>query len=297
MDPTTTAQPANPATTLYATSRTASLLGASLRAVHALQPALGTRLATKLFFTVLPNKLAARRQRLGRQWQAERWPFERASLTLYRHAEADTSRPLVLLVHGWAGHAQQMLPLAEALRGAGLQPVLLEFPGHGASGGWSSTLPQFLRALEYVATQLGELHAVVAHSLGSLAAAAAVGRGLALQRLVLLAPSPSPRQVTSWFAGSFGLDAEALARFRRHIEAREGLPLAIFEPEQLAPRLAVPSLLVHDLGDRTAPFANSQKLLTLAPKAQLMAVEGLGHRRILTDITVIARVTDWCKPT
>lgn len=287
----------NPAATLYATSRTASLLGASLRTVHALQPALGTRLATKLFFTVLPNKLAARRQRLGRQWRAERWPFERASLTLYRHAQADTSRPIVLLVHGWAGHAQQMLPLAEALmRDAGVQPVLLEFPGHGASDGWSSTLPQFLRALEYAAAQLGEVHAVVAHSLGSLAAAAAVGRGLALQRLVLLAPSPSPRQMTGWFAGSFGLDADALARFRRHIEAREGLPLALFEAERLAPRLGVPSLLVHDLGDRIAPFANSQKLLTLAPKAQLMAVEGLGHRRILTDTAVIARVTDWCRP-
>lgn len=295
MEPTTTAQAANPATAFYATGRAASLLAASLRAAHALQPALGTRLATRLFFTVLPSKLAARRQRPGPQWRAERWPFERASLTLYRHAEADATRPQVLLVHGWAGHAQQMLPMAEALREAGLQPVLLEFPGHGASDGWSSTLPQFLRALEYVAAQLGELHAVVAHSLGSLAAAAAVGRGLALQRLVLLAMSPSPRQVTGWFAGGFGLDAAALARFRRHIEAREGLPLAIFEPEQLGPRLAVPSLLVHDLGDRTAPFANSQKLLTLAPKAQLMAVEGLGHRRVLSDTAVIARVTDWCR--
>jgi pimeloyl-ACP methyl ester carboxylesterase len=286
----------NPAANFYATGRTASLLAASLRAAHALQPALGTRLATRIFFTVLPNKLAARRQRLGRQWRAERWPFERASLTLYRHAEADTSHPLVLLVHGWGGHAQQMLPLADALRADGLQPALLEFPGHGASDGWSSTLPQFLRALEYVATQLGDVHAVVAHSLGALAAAAAVGRGLAVRRLVLLAASPPPQQVTGWFAGNFGLDAAALARFRRHIEAREGLPLSIFEPERLGPRLNVPSLLVHDTGDRAAPFGTSQRLLTLAPRAQLLAVEGLGHKRILADAAVVARVRDWCKP-
>lgn len=286
----------NPATNFYAASRTASLLGGALRAAHALQPALGTRLATRLFFTVLPSKLATRGRRAPHHWRAERWPFERASLTVYHRTDADASRPLVLLVHGWGGHAGQMLPLAEALHAAGLQPVLLEFPGHGASDGWSSTLPQFLRALEYVAVRLGDLHAVVAHSLGALAAAAAVGRGLATQRLVLLAPSPSPLQVTSWFAGSFGLDASALARFRGHIEAREGLPLSIFEPERLGPRLAVPSLLVHDLGDRTAPFATSQKLLTLAPRAQLTAVEGLGHRRLLTDAAVMARVADWCRP-
>lgn len=291
------ASTSNPATNFYATGRAAGLLGAGLRLAHTLQPALGTRLATRLFFTVLPNKLATRRQHQPQQhWRSERWPFESASLTLYRHAEALADRPVVLLVHGWGGHAQQMLPLAEALFESGLQPVLLEFPGHGASDGWSSTLPQFLRALEYVATQLGEVFAVVAHSLGALAAAAAVGRGLPIRRLVLLAPSPSPQQVTGWFAGNFGLDAGALARFRRHIEAREGLPLSIFEPERLGPRLLVPSLLVHDLGDRTAPFASSQKLLTLAPKAQLMAVEGLGHKRILADTTVIARVRDWCKP-
>jgi pimeloyl-ACP methyl ester carboxylesterase len=286
----------NPATNFYAASRTASLLGAGLRAAHVLQPTLGTRLATRLFFTVLPSKLSTRSRQAPQHWRAERWPFERASLTVYRRADADVSRPLVLLVHGWGGHAGQMLPLAEALHAAGLQPVLLEFPGHGASDGWSSTLPQFLRALEYVAIGLGDLHAVVAHSLGALAAAAAVGRGLATQRLVLLAPSPSPLQVTRWFAGSFGLNAAALARFRRHIEAREGLPLSIFEPERLGPRLGVPSLLVHDMGDRTAPFATSQKLLTLAPRAQLTAVEGLGHRRLLTDAAVMARVTDWCRP-
>ena len=50
------------------------------------------------------------------------------------------------------------------------------------------------------------------------------------------------------------------------------------------------------LGDRTAPFATSQKLLTLAPRAQLTAVEGLGHRRLLTDAAVMARVADWCRP-
>lgn len=283
----------NPAATLYATSRTASLLGAGLRAAHTLQPGLGTRLATRLFFTPLPSKLASRRQRLPQHWQPESVPFERSSLTLYRHSQA-VQGPIVLLVHGWGGYAQQMLPLADALAGAGWQPVLLDFPGHGRSDGWSSTLPQFLRSLEYAAARLGEVHAVVAHSLGGLAAAAAVGRGLQIQRLVLLAPSPPPHQVTAWFAGSFGLDKTALARFRHHIEAREGLMLNTFEPEQLGPRLAVPSLLIHDLGDRTAPFANSQRLATLAPQARLVAVEGLGHRRILVDPKVAERVQAWC---
>ena len=99
----------------------------------------------------------------------------------------------MLLVHGWAGDAQQMLTLAEALAQAGFDPVLLDFPAHGRSGGWRATLPQFARALWAASARLGPLHAVVAHSLGALAAAHAAANGLPVGRLALLAPSPPPR--------------------------------------------------------------------------------------------------------
>ncbi|HEY1393348.1 MAG TPA: alpha/beta fold hydrolase, partial [Methylibium sp.] len=273
--------------------RAASLLGACLRTAYAIQPALGTRLAARLFFTPLPSKLAARRQRLPSEWVPEAWPFERTSLTLYRRRDAGPG-PVALLVHGWGGHGLQMQALGDGLAAAGLQPVLLDFPAHGRSGGWSSTLPQFLRALEYVAARLGGVHSLVAHSLGALAAAAAQGRGLAAQKLVLLAPSPSPNQVTRWFAGSFGLDDDAHARMQSHIEAREGLLLDSFEPDRLAPRLAAPILLIHDREDRMAPFANSERWAALAPQVTLSAVAGLGHRRLLADAGVIDQVRRWC---
>ena len=44
------------------------------------------------------------------------------------HAVAQGKGPAVLLVHGWGGHAGQMLPLARALRAQGLRPVLVELP-------------------------------------------------------------------------------------------------------------------------------------------------------------------------
>lgn len=282
---------ANPAAELFGGARVAAWLGAGLRLAHALRPALGTRLAARLFFTPLPGKRVARRLAAPPGWQIERWPFERASLTVYRRAGPGAGRR-VLLLHGWGGHALQLLPLAETLRADGFDPVLLDFPAHGRSDGGRSTLPQFLRALEYAVARLGPIDAVVAHSLGALAAAAALQRGLAWRRLVLLAPSPPPRQVLGWFARGLGLDPARRERMQAHIEASEGLLLDRFEPEQLGPALQLPTLIVHDRADRVAPFDASRRLAALGAGVRLWPTEGLGHRRLLGDAEVAAAVLD-----
>ena len=276
---------ANPASAFYAGNRTAQALGALLRAVDTVAPAWGTRAALRLFFTPLPWKLAARRA-LPAAWSATAWPFEGASLVAYRRNDVGVDRPRVLLVHGWAGSGMQMRALGDALADAGFDPVLLDFPGHGRSAGWHSTLPQFARAIYAAASRLGALHAVVAHSLGAVAAMHAAARGAPAARLVLVAPSAPPALFLRWFAGSFGLADSVPQRMRERIEGREGVNLAEFEPDWLGARVAQPCLIVHDEGDRVAPFAGGQRLAHALPEARLHPTQGLGHRRVLDDASV-----------
>lgn len=288
-----------PAAAFYGGERTARWLGAALRLVNRVAPPLSERFALRLFFTPLPTKAAARRRAVPQGWQAERHPLEGGSFVLWRRAGSaggrpgrdepvtEPPRPPVLLVHGWAGDAMQMRALGDALHAAGFAPLLLDFPGHGRSDGWRSTLPQFVRTLFAVQARTGPLHAVVGHSLGALAAAHAAAKGLAVERLVLLSASPPPGRVLGWFAGAFGV-GEALAQRMRHtIERREGVPLAQFEPGWIGPRLAQPTLLVHDRQDKAAPLAVAQALAQAAAHARLEVTEGLGHRRGLADDGVI----------
>lgn len=282
----------NPATAFYATSRSARWLGAALRGAQALSPGLGMRFALRLFFTPLPLKLAARRRALPPGWQLAHWPFEQGTVAVYRRADLPPGLPTVLLVHGWAGDAMQMRPLGDALAAAGFAPVLLDFPAHGRSAAWRSTLPQFVRALWAASARLGPLHAVVAHSLGALAASHAAASGLPVQRLALLAPPPPPGIFLHWFSGSFGLGSTLAERMQAAIERREGVPLHQFEPAWLGERLAQPTLLVHDEGDRVAPLAGSQALLRALRDARLTTTQGLGHRRVLSDGAAIAAVVE-----
>jgi pimeloyl-ACP methyl ester carboxylesterase len=265
------------------------LLGTSQR----VSPRLAVRAAVRLFLTPLPPKWLQRRGRWSRDWQVAQWPFEGAGLTLYSQPAAPPG-PVALLVHGWGGHARQMLPLAETLGLHGFRPVLLEMPAHGHSSGLTSSLPQFTRAIEYVVQRLQQegqqVGVLAAHSLAASAAALAVSRGLAVGKLVLLAPPGSPRAFTREFARVFGLSEATRAGMQQHIEAREGMLMQQFEATALAPRLQLPTLVVHDRGDRVNAFAGGQAYAHGTAGAELLATEGLGHRRILKEAEVLGKV-------
>lgn len=279
--------------TYYQSSPGIRLFRLALGASQKLWPALAVRAALRLFGTPLPPKWLQRKGHWDAAWRIESWPFESASVTVYSRPVA-AHGPVVLLVHGWGGHARQMLPLADALAQQGLRPVLLEMPAHGRSGGSMSNLPQFARAIEYAAARLQQqghtLRAVVAHSLGANAAAYAASRGLPAERLVLLAPPASPREYTRLFAHVFGLSEATRAAMQKRIEAREGILMPQFEPEAVGPRIRVPTLVVHDRGDNINPFADGMAYSHAVRGAQLVATQGLGHRKLLKEAEVIGKV-------
>jgi pimeloyl-ACP methyl ester carboxylesterase len=277
----------------YNTSRLTRIFRWGLGASQQLWPALAVRAAYRLFGTPLPPKWISRRRAWSPDWHIERWPFEDASLTLYSRPAAPQG-PVVLLVHGWGGHAGQMLALAEQLGAQGLRPVMVEMPAHGRSGGSVSNLPQFARVLEYVAARLQQqghtLRAVVAHSLAANAGAYAASRGLAAGRLVLLAPPASPLEYTRLFARVFGLRETTRAAMQRRIEACEGVLMPQFEPAAVGPRITLPTLVVHDRQDSINRFADGVAYSEAIAGARLMATEGLGHRKILKDDAVLREV-------
>jgi pimeloyl-ACP methyl ester carboxylesterase len=264
-------------------------LGASQRVA----PGLAVRAAGRLFGTPLPPKWLQRQAPWSPDWRIDSWPFEDASLTVHSRPVAPHG-PAVLLVHGWGGHGRQMLALADALVAEGLRPVIVEMPAHGRSRGATSNLPQFARAVEYVATRLvhegHRLRAIVGHSLGANAAAHAASRGVPAQRLVLLAPPASPREYTRLFAQVFGLSEATRARMQARIEAREGILMAQFEPAAVGPRIPCATLVVHDRGDSVNPFADGQAFAGAIAQARLVPTQGLGHRKLLKDPDVVREV-------
>lgn len=281
---------ATPTARSFTANRLFPMLRAGLRTAETLGPApIAARVAARVFCTPVPTKLATRHFRPPAGVAIEPMPFENASLTLYRWP-APAGAPAVLLTHGWGGWGLQMGALADALAARGLAAVTVDQPAHGRSGAWQSTLAQFARALGYLGDRLGPLRGIVGHSMGGSSAAVALARGLAAERLVLIASPTDLVQVTRDYATAFGLREATRQAMVRHLEAREAVVFEQMSAERTAPKLAQPVLLVHDRADTAVPVTESMKLKQLLPGADLVLTDGLGHRRVLKDATVVQRV-------
>jgi len=291
--------PLKTAAAYYEANPTTRWLRRALGLSERLWPALAVRGANRLFCTPLPPKWLHRRQPALSTWTPSAWPFEQASITLYEPPPGPHG-PVVLLLHGWGGHAAQMHALAGAMVAKGLRPMLADLPAHGRSQGSTSNLPQFARAIEYLVTRLQqqghEVRAVVAHSLAANALAYAAARGLPVSRLVLLAPPASPYAYTRLFAQVFGLSERTRSRMQQLVEAREGILMPQFEPAAVGPRVRASTLIVHDREDRINRFADAEAYRDAIADARLIETSGLGHTRLLRDDDVVramvAHMTD-----
>ena len=197
--------------------------------------------------------------------------------------------PRVLLVHGWNSRGAHLLGFARPLVEAGFSVTLFDLPGHGDSGGHVSSVVHAARALRTVAAALGELHAVVGHSMGSAAALLGFARGLSVRRSVHLAGPSSLTPMVQGIARAQGLGPGDAAAFAGWVEGFIGTRLACVDLERLVHGLRHPGLIWHDPDDRTVPFAASQALHDAWPGSTFERVAGLGHRRLLGDPDVIRR--------
>jgi pimeloyl-ACP methyl ester carboxylesterase len=197
--------------------------------------------------------------------------------------------PTVLLVHGWGSRGARLSDFVGPLTRAGFSVLAFDAPGHGASAGRLSSLPQFIAAIRTIGERLGPLRAVVAHSMGGAATTLAVARGLDVERAVFLAPAADPAGYSERFASVFGLTDEVISRMKRGLERRFGTPWKDFDVLAAAATLSAPLLVIHDSEDRDVPLADGASIAAAWPGARLVTTNGLGHRRIVHDPAVVLR--------
>lgn len=201
-------------------------------------------------------------------------------------AERGSSAPLVLLVHDWECQIHDMLPFVQPLLDRGARVLAFDAPAHGRSTGDETTLPEMARAIRAVAAAAGgSPSAVIAHGLGASALTLAIQDGFAAGRAVLLAPLADLTLPLRQIAHVLGLDLDGEHALYRAVDASLDQPLASLH---LHGSETVPALLLHSADDRLVPVADSLQLASLWPGAELTLLQGLGHRRILSDKDAIA---------
>ncbi|MET7418873.1 alpha/beta fold hydrolase [Dactylosporangium sp. NPDC005555] len=265
-------------------------LRSAFRFLEHAAPSIGARWAERIWFRLPPR--AAPGTTTGRPFTVRAVGTDIAGATW-------GEGPNIYLLHGWAGHRGQLEPFVPGLVDRGYRVIAFDAPSHGASGpgGFgprSSSIPEFAAALHAVVAEHGPADGIVAHSLGSVAAAVALCDGLMAQKVAMVAPMASPASYARHFARVLGFGERTLTRLTRRVERRVGAPMHHFDvPAIGAAVLMPPTLIVHDRGDRSVPVADGIAIAEAWPSARLHVTTGLGHRRLLREPAVVAEVVNF----
>ena len=184
-----------------------------------------------------------------------------------------------------------MFAFVGPLLDAGRSVALFDAPAHGASSGRIASVPLFAAALRAVASQLGTIRGVVAHSMGAPATAFAALEGLTLDAAVFVGPPRNPAAFFDEFCAALAMGEPLAKAVRERLETRFGARLGEFDLLHWAGRLRLPLLVVHDEDDQEVPWHSGEAIARAWEGAALLTTSGLGHRRVLRDPEVVARAT------
>ena len=204
------------------------------------------------------------------------------------------SGPTVLLMHGWGSRASHFSSFVPRLVEAGFRALAVDAPAHGRSPGHTSNLFEFSEVVETVARRFAPIHALIAHSMGAASATMALSRGVGVERIVLLCPICKLREALGRFVARRDLgdaiEEELVDRMRDAFGPRVWLDSAL---DEVAVKLDTPALLFHDLGDAEIPHEDSVKTAHAWSRSRLITTQGIGHRSMLRDPTLIAQAVEF----
>lgn len=264
------------------------------RAAAAVSPRLAGPIAARLWFTPWRVPVGERAAQRQAEWlrPTEAVSFEVDGLRLAGFAAG--TGPNVLLVHGWGERAASLGAFVTPLVDAGYRVVGVDLPGHGASEGGQADGFEIASAIRGVAAALGDVRALVGHSMGATTSLYAASEGMPVDALVLLAPSPRLDNALKTFARLLSLSPNAVEGLKATIERRYGRGVwGTFSGLRVASNVRVPGLIVHDKDDPQVEFEDAEALHAAWPGSRLFTTESLGHARILRDPKVIEAVTSF----
>lgn len=198
--------------------------------------------------------------------------------------------PPVLFVHGFEGRYTQFWPVAERLLNKGARIIGLTLPGHGAAEGHPNPLA-FSQSVTAAYHTYGSFQGIVGHSQGAIASLHAVAAGVETKALSLISPVPSVEAHLRMVCRLVKLSSEGADVFLNKVVKMVGVPISEFDATNLAAKVKTPTLIIHDKKDKEVAFDPVKALSDDWSSARLMETNGLGHRRILNDETVVTQIS------
>ena len=196
----------------------------------------------------------------------------------------------LVILHGWGGNAEQMLPMALPFHQAGMNILLVDARNHGHSDRDSfSSLPRFAEDLENVIEWLKRTYpeysrkiALLGHSVGGGAVLLAASRRSDIDAVISVSAFAHPEWMMRRFLKRVHIPAPLITFVIRYVEWVIGYRYEEIAPINTICHIKCPVLLVHGEADRTVPLEDALTIKHRCKQShiRLLTVENAGHESV-----------------
>ena len=197
------------------------------------------------------------------------------------------SKKKVLLVHGWSGRSTQLFAFAHKLLENGFMVISFDGPAHGKSTGRTTMMPEFLKTIEKINTTFGPFEAAIGHSFGATSLYNAAATFLDIKTFIAIGSGDRISEIISNFAKNLYLKEKSAKKIQSGLEKKWVIHLDDFSSSNVAKKIKIPVLVVHDKTDGDVPVSCAYKIRQNLEKGSLFITNGLGHTKILRNNEVV----------
>jgi len=190
----------------------------------------------------------------------------------------ESNGPTVLLCHGWESNAFRWRNLIEKLQAKGFHIISFDAPGHGASSGAHLHVPIYEACTSELIKKYQPKY-VIGHSIGGLALLYSLYKSPqeSVEKVVSLGAPSDLEDIMNNYQKLVGFNQRVLDGLDRYFQERFSFGMDEFSMAKLIKSVDKKGLIVHDLGDRIAPYQAAVAIHANWQNAQLITTEGLGH--------------------
>lgn len=196
----------------------------------------------------------------------------------------------MVILHGWGGNAEQMLPMALPFHQAGINVLLIDTRSHGRSDQDTfSSLPRFAEDLEKSIEWLKRTYpeyshkiALLGHSVGGGAVLLAASRRSDIDAVISVSAFAHPEWMMRRFLKQTHIPAPLITFVIRYVEWLIGYRYEEIAPINTICHIKCPVLLVHGKADRTVPIGDALTIERGCRRSniRLLTIEDAGHESV-----------------
>lgn len=264
---------------------------AALNGLWKCSPELAKRIVRQAFFAPSAYTVCAEEQ----AWLDKSSRFEMVVRDKVIQGWRWGTGPGVLLVHGWNGRGIELYRFIEPLLQDGHAVITYDSPGHGESGGRTTNYFEWTDTIRAVVNSVHgyNVHGVIAHSLGASAVLNCMEKEDRDFRAVLVAPAIRLTEMLYRGFDECGVPEPLYRNLVTELEDKYGYDVQTDNPRNLLERMQSKLLIIHDKDDAWVPYVESQAVASRYGNVSLHTTEGLGHKDIVTDESVVDLAVDY----